>query len=133
MQDPDVKCTSEFGIPVLTVSYDSELMFAKGARVSLAAAVIDAYKKNRPQAHADRRGCVIVIDSATAGSPLIRTLLELYKTVTSDGGHLRVVDYPPEFRDSLSTLGFRSLPGFAHSGNKEEALAEILEQSGGGP
>ena len=104
-------------------------MFAKGARRSLTKAVIDAYKSKRPETHANRHGCVIVIDADTAGSPLIRALLELYKTVTVDGGHLRVVDFPLEFRDSLNTLGFRTLPGWGYSISKEEALKDILGQS----
>lgn len=128
-----VKCTSESGIPVVTVSYDPELMCAKGARTSLAKAMIDEYKSNRPETHADRCGCIIVIDSDTAGSPLIRALLELYKTVTIDGGQVRIVGYPREFMDSLAALGVRSLPGWGHSPNKEEALKDILGPSGDGP
>ena len=70
-------------------------------------------------------GCVVVIKASTAGSPLIRALLELYKTVTANGGQLRLVDYPLEFRHSLSTLGFRTLPGFAHSATIDKAVEEL--------
>ena len=98
-------------------------MFQKGARKTLAEELTGAYRdlkkaKGKPE-------CVVVIKASTAGSPIIRALLELYKTVTANSGQLRLVDYPLEFRDSLSTLGFRSLPGFAHSATTKDAVKEL--------
>ena len=97
-------------------------MFQKGARQTLSQELTGAYnglKDNR------KPGCVVVIKATTAGSPVIRALLELYKTVTANSGELRLVDYPRDFRDSLSTLGFRSLPGFAHSATTNEAVRAL--------
>ena len=78
----------------------------------------------------DKPSCVVIIQASTAGSPSIQALLELYKTVSGSGGEIQIVDYPLEYRDSLSTLGMRSLPGWSHSASKEEALREIRTQSG---
>ena len=116
---------NEFDIPVVEVSFDPDLMFQKGARQTLSIELTGAY--NGLKEDKGNPGCVVIFKGSTAGSPLIRALLQLYKTVTANGGQLRLVDYPWEFRDSLANLGFRSLPGFAHSKNTEEAMREILE------
>ena len=113
----------EFNLPVVEVSFEPELMFQKGARQTLSEELTRVY--NALTKDQGNPGCVVVIKASTAGSPLIRALLELYKTVTANGGQLRLVDYPLEFRDSLSTLGFRSLPGFAHSATIDEAVKEL--------
>ena len=111
------------GISVVELSFDPELMFQKGARLTLSEELTRAY--NDLKEDKGNPGCVVVIKASTAGSPVIRALLELYKTVTANGGQLRLVDYPQDFRDSLSTLGFRSLPGFAHSATIEKAVKEL--------
>ena len=110
-------------VPVMEVSFEAELMFQKGARQTLSQELTGVY--NGLKEDKGNPGCVVVIKASTAGSPLIRALLELYKTVTASRGQLRLVDYPPDFRDSLSTLGFRSLPGFNHSATIDEAVKEL--------
>ena len=122
-QAQHVAPNEEFDIPVVEVSFEPELMFLKGARQSLAEQLTDVYKARKEAT--GKPGCVVVIKASTAGSPLIRALLELYKTVTANDGQLRLVDYPREFRDSLSTLGFRSLPGFAHSATSNDAVRDL--------
>ena len=128
MVDSHVTGTLEEGIPVLTVSYEPALMFQKGARQTLSEELAGVYNGLREKC--DKPACVVIIQASTAGSPSIRALLELYKTVSRSGGQILVVDYPQDFRDSLSTLGFRSLPGWSLSATKEEALREIRTQSG---
>ena len=130
-QAKHVSPKNEFDIPVVEFSFEPELMFQKGARQTLSEELTGAY--NDLKEDKGNPGCVVVFKASTAGSPVIRALLELYKTVSANHGELRLVDYPREFRDSVSMLGFRSLPGFAHSVNIDEAVREILEQSGGGP
>ncbi len=114
---------NEFSIPVVELSFDPDLMFQKGARQTLSKELTGVY--NGLKEDKGNPGCVVVIKASTAGSPVIRALLELYKTVTANGGQLRLVDYPREFRDSLSTLGFRTLPGFDHSETIEKAVEEL--------
>ena len=121
-QAQHVASIDKFPIPVVELSFEPELMFQKGARQTLSKELTGVYnglKESRDP------GCVVVIKASTAGSPVIRALLELYKTVTANGGQIRLVDYPREFRDSLATLGFRSLPGFAHSVTIDEAVKEV--------
>ena len=113
----------KFSIPVVEVSFEPELIFQKGARRTLSEELTGVYNGLRKDK--GDPGCVVVIKASTAGSPVIRALLELYKTVTANGGQLRLVDYPWEFRDSLATLGFRSLPGFAHSATVNDAVREL--------
>ena len=122
-QAQHVSPKKEFSIPVVELSFDPELMFQKGARQTLAQELTGAYKELKKDK--GKPGCVVVIKATTAGSPLIRALLELYKTVTANKGELRLVNYPREFRDSLATLGFRSLPGFDHAATIEEAVEEV--------
>ena len=122
-QAQHVSPKKEFSIPVVELSFDPELMFQKGARQTLSKELTGVY--NGLKEDKGNPGCVVVIKASTAGSPLIRALLELYKTVTANRGQLRRVDYPREFRDSLSTLGFRSLPGFAHSATTNEAVGDL--------
>ena len=110
-------------VPVMEVSFEAELMFLKGARQTLAEELTGVY--NDLKKEKGKAGCVVKINASTAGSPVIRALLELYKTVTANDGELRLVDYPRDFRDSLSALGFRSLPGFAHSATIDKAVEEL--------
>ena len=121
-QAQHVSPREKFSIPVVELSFEPELMFQKGARQTLSEELTGVYNglkdKRKP-------GCVVVIKATTAGSPVIRALLALYKTVTANGGQLRLVDYPREFRESLSTLGFRTLPGFDHSETIEKAVEEL--------
>ena len=112
-----------FNIPVVELSFEPDLMFQKGARQKLSEELTGVYKDLKKDK--GKPGCVVVIKASTAGSPLIRALLKLYKTVTANGGQLRLVGYPPEFRHSLSTLGFRSLPGFNHSATTNEAVRDL--------
>ena len=112
-----------FPIPVVEVSFEPELMFQRGAQQTLTQELTGAYKELKKDT--GKPGCVVVIKASTAGSPVIRALLELYKTVTANGGQLRLVDYPREFREGLSTLGFRSLPGVAHSATVNDAVREV--------
>ena len=121
-QAQHVASIDRFPIPVVEVSFEPDLMFQKGARHTLAEELTGAYRALK-----EKKGpaCVVVIKASTAGSPIIRALLELYKTVTANGGQLRLVDYPLEFRDSLATLGFRSLPGFAHAATIDKAVEEL--------
>lgn len=121
-QAQHVASIDKFSIPVVEVSFEPDLMFQKGARQTLAEELTGAYKALKEEKGPE---CVVVIQASTAGSPLIRALLELYKTVTANGGQLRLVDYPLEFRDSLAALGFRSLPGFAHAATIDKAVEEL--------
>ena len=122
-QAQHVASIDKFPIPVVEVSFEPDLMFQKGARHTLAEELTGAYRELKKEK--GKPECVVVIKASTAGSPIIRALLELYKTVTANGGELRLVDYPREFRDSLATLGFRSLPGFAHAATIEKAVDEL--------
>ena len=114
---------NEFSIPVVELSFEPDLMFQKGARQTLSQELTGVY--NGLKEDKGKPGCVVVIKASTAGSPVIRALLELYKTVTANDGQLRLVDYPRDFRDSLSALGFRSLPGFAHSATIDKGVEEL--------
>ena len=122
-QAQHVASIDKFPIPVVELSFEPDLMFQKGARQTLSQELTGVY--NGLQKDKGHPGCVVIIKATTAGSPLIRALLELYKTVTANNGELRLVDYPQEFRHSLSTLGFRTLPGFAHSATIDKAVEEL--------
>ena len=73
----------EFAVPVAEMNFEPELMFLKGARQTLAEQLTNAYKARKDAT--GKPGYVVVIKASTAGSPVIRALLELYKTVTANG------------------------------------------------
>ena len=124
----DLKVTTalEQGVVVLTVSYGPELMLTNTASKKLSEELVGAYQKETGKnGSANTGSCVVIIEAQTAGSPLVRALFELYKTVSADGGQVICIGFPSDYIDSLTTLGLTALPGFTLAGKKEEALSKL--------
>ena len=74
----------------------------------------------------DNKSCLITIIAEVAGSPLVRALYDLYKTVNQEGGELFVcAGYPIDYLPSLKVLGLPSLPGFKLADSEEEGLEKL--------
>lgn len=129
---PTVTATSDRGVVVLQVSYGPELMLAQSASTVLSEELVNTYKQEANQSTAlVTQSCVVVIEAETAGSPLVRALFELYRTVYAGGGQVICVHFPSDYIDSLTTLGLTTLPGFSLAGSKEEAISRLLLQAQG--
>jgi len=74
---------------------------------------------------AKTRSPVVIIEASTAGSPLVRALFDLYKTVEAGGGQVIVVGYPSQYIASLTALGLTALPGFFTTNSKQDALTRL--------
>jgi hypothetical protein len=129
---PAVTATPDRGVVLLQVSYGPELMLAQGTSTVLSEELVKTYKQAADQNTAlVTTSCVVVIKAETAGSPLVRALFELYRTVYASGGQVICVDFPSDYIDSLTTLGLTALPGFSLAGSEDEAISRLLKQAQG--
>ena len=113
-------------IPVLTLRYVPAHLRDPNVHEVLREKLVDRYNKLLDEQGTDRHpSCVVVMDADTAGSPLIRALYELYKTVTAKGGRLGVVQFPIDYIPSLSALGMLRLDDFKLSGERDEAIQQL--------
>lgn len=130
-EQPTVTSAVDRGVVMLQVSYGPELLLSQGASTVLSDELVNTYKQAADSnAALATRSCVVVIKAETAGSPLVRALFELYRTVYAGGGQVICVDFPSDYIDSLTTLGLTTLPGFSLAGNKDEAISRLLQQPG---
>jgi hypothetical protein len=105
----EVSGENRSGVPVLTVRYGAEAMLQYSGS-SLSAAITDEYEKLASEAQ--NPSVVVKVEADTAGSPLIRALVSLYRRVATRRGMLVCAGYPADFVPALSALGVLSLPGF---------------------
>src|SRR5690348_4618576 len=119
----DVNGESRAGVPIITVQYGPEGMLqSKGAVLSRR--MRDEYE--RLSKDSANRSLVVDIKADTAGSPLIRALVDLYKSVTARKGQLICAGYPRDFIPALRALGVTGLPGFhLVSGGADAALSSV--------
>lgn len=85
--------------------------------------VIAAYEKY--SSSLQQSSCLVVVEAATAPSPLIRLIYRIFKACRKKGGTLYVCDFPDEFQISLSTLALTEQPGFRLRPDEESVLDEI--------
>lgn len=127
MKDLNVEIRRDDETPVLTVDYGADQMFLPQSSQTLSEKLLALYRQevsDQPDKPA-LKGCIIVINADSAGSPLVRALFELYKVVNADGGQLFCVSYPDDYIDSLTSLGLTVLPGFHLAASKAEALKKL--------
>ena len=128
MGQQKVSADEKRGVAVVTVDYDLEEMFQKGASEELRSAILGAYDRlvEEKKAIASlKKLCVVVIEAKTVGSPLLRALFELYKKIAAEGGEVRVAGFPPDYKEVLNALGMSALRGFSLSRSEDEALKEL--------
>jgi hypothetical protein len=123
----DVRDSMDRGIPVLTIRYDADDMFRMESAHELGSQMVAGYEKRLAEEPANR-SCIAVIESETAGSPLDRALFDLYKRVVAEKQQLLCVNYPADYIQSLASLGFPSLEGFALKSSKELAVKQLLSE-----
>ena len=125
-QDLQVEGTVKESVIVLTVSFGPELLLERGARERLSNQLKDQYAKQLDSGGASTNSCVVNIQSEVAGSPLVRALFELYREVVGNkSGQVVVVGYPPDYIESLNSLGLTSLDGFRLALDEREAISRL--------
>lgn len=113
---------SDSGAAVLTVDYGLEEMLRDEAAPEISKLLLDEYRRLEQDPKTTMRSCVVAIQAETAGSPLVRSLFELYKLVNAGGGQVVVANYPADYIDSLTFLGLTDLDGFETAPTEEAAL-----------
>jgi hypothetical protein len=107
---------------VLTVGYGPQVMLeTSGSTISQR--LIEKYNSLVPEAQ--NRSCAVIVNAETAGTPLVRALFEIYKTVMQGGGKVVVANYPKEDIDSLAVLGLLDLDGFELAADEEDAFKKL--------
>jgi hypothetical protein len=107
---------------VLTVDYGPEAML-ENSGTTISQRLLEKYNSLVPEAQT--RSCAVVIKAETAGTPLVRALFELYKTMMQGGGKVVVANYPKEDIDSLAMLGLLDLDGFELAADEQDALKKL--------
>jgi len=119
----DVKSQVEDSVLILILSYNSDVLAGRESSQELADRLLETYgARNTKEVGSS---CVIEIRSPVASSSLIRALFDLWKSVTASSGELRIVGYPKDYTDSLTSLGITSLKGFVLSQSREAALKSL--------
>ncbi len=129
-EDLTVISTIEDKVVILVVRYGPELMLSLTAHETLSAKLVKAYEEESAKdASVKTNSCIVMIEAETAGSPIVRALFELYKTVYAGSGQVICVGYPQDYIDSLTTLGLTGLAGFSLANTKQEALGRLNKPS----
>src|ERR1700719_3048833 len=96
----DIKGDVREGIPLLEIYYPPSVMFLPKGWEILSDKLTDVYKDLITQEGIRTKSCVVWIKSATAGSPMVRALFELFKIVDAGGGTLYCADFPEDYMAS---------------------------------
>jgi len=118
------------GVILLVVKYGQELLLKEGAPERLSKALTGRYREmlGKDGGKVRTMSCVVEIQSEIAGSPLVRALFELWKEVVGkESGQVICVNYPPDYIDSLTSLGLPSLAGFSLAVTREEAIQSLMK------
>lgn len=108
---------------VVMLSYTSDVLLSSQSAQELTTRLLSAYTDRNTSEVGP--SCIVEIRASVASSSLIRALFELWKSVIASSGELRIVGYPPEYTDSLTSLGITTLKGFRQSSSREEALKSL--------
>ena len=130
-EEPQVTGQASEGAVLLTVSFNQEFLLKKEAGEQLSKRLVDTYREilEKDQKNLKTASCVVEIQSETAGSSLVRALLELWKEVVEkNSGQVVCVNYPPDYIDSLTALGLPSLPGFNLARTTTKALQDLAKK-----
>ena len=120
------------GIILLTVRYGEEFLFTADAHNQLSSELTQSYREilEKEKGKTKTNSCIIKIQSANAGSFLVRAIFDLWKEVTTQkngqGGQVICVDYPSDYIDSLTSLGLPTLPGFSLAATEDEAIQKLI-------
>jgi hypothetical protein len=129
-KEPQVTGKVVKGVIVLTMRYGQELLFEKDVRERLSKELTGRYHEilEKERDKIKTTSCVVKIQAEVAGSPVVRALFELWKEVVEEGvgGQVICVDYPPDYIDSLTSLGLPTLPGFSLAATEEEAIQRLI-------
>ncbi len=122
-----VKGEVKKGVIVLIISFGKELLLKTGAREQLSKELTRHYRQIRTEQKTGvNTSCIVKIQAEVAGSPLVRALFELWEEVVSTkGGQVICVNYPPDYIDSLTSLGLTAMPGFSLAASEEDAFAML--------
>lgn len=123
MSEPlEVTGTIETEVPVITLTYGPEGMLQSSGS-ELSDRMIKEYEKLAGET--SNKSLVVQINAQTAGSPLVRALVNVYKSVNARKGRLVCVNYPLDCLPSLNTLGVTSLPGFRLAQDLKDGIAAV--------
>ena len=115
----DISADDNSPVPLITIQYGPEGMLQfTGAQLS--ERLVSEYEKLA--AVKENKSLIVDVQANTAGSPLIRALVNVHKHVLARKGQLICAGYPKDFLPSLHALGLTSLPGFRLALNREDAL-----------
>ncbi|HEX3681643.1 MAG TPA: hypothetical protein VHU83_03805 [Bryobacteraceae bacterium] len=118
----------ENGRVLLTVTYGPDQMAQSGPASRLRREMIAAYDK-AAGADTEVRDCIVLMQAQAAGSPFVRGLFDLWEHVRTRKGRLICANYPPEYIDSLLTVGLQELEGFSLATSKEDAVSQLKRPS----
>lgn len=110
---------SKSQVPVITLNWGPEGML-QSTGSELSGRLITEYKGLLDKSAI--KSLVLDIKAETAGSPLIRALVDVYRYVDARKGLLICAGYPRDFLPALNALGVTSLPGFQLVGNRDDAV-----------
>lgn len=116
----------EKGIIVLRINYGRPGIPQLALEQELKSTLVRSYdslaETCSPGVHG--HSCIIVFeDVEVASSRTIKALYQLFERVLSRKGVLIVVDFPPDYIDSLRSLGLTRFREFILAGSTQQALA----------
>jgi hypothetical protein len=125
----DVKTEISNSTLILVVAYPSDVLTNTQSSQALLERLVKAYDgRNRSEVGPS---CIVEIKAEVAGSSVVRALFDLWKSVSANSGELRIVGYPSDYTDSLTSLGVTTLKGFQLSASRDEALRSLQVQPNG--
>lgn len=120
-----VALSVEEGVVILRVTYDPGQMFERKTGDVLSEQLTSKYEEATLPPNPAGPDCIVVMDAQTAGSPMVKSLFELYMRVNNCKGKLICANYPADYIDSILAIGLPSLEGFRLATDKEEAFKKL--------
>lgn len=115
------------GVPVLGLDYNEELLLKRGADERLSDALIRRYRELRQQG-ATTSSAVVEVRARVAGTSVIKALFNLWREVVGkERGQVVCVKFPPDYLDSLTSVGLTALSGFTLGASVEDALQRVTK------
>ena len=119
-----VKSEVKDKVIVLTLKYDRENIKELEFRENLRKEIEESYSYERKKSGAGP-SCVVQIDSNIVSSVVNKALYALWKLVAEQlRGKVFCVNYPREYYDGLTALGFLGLKGFFELDDIKSAIEQ---------